>query len=53
MVFFYKKSCQLVDPFTMCNMNEVGRYTGMDHRSKTKAINKIVDNGDSLFYLNC
>lgn len=52
-VSFYKKSCQLVDSFTICNMSEVGRYTGMDHGSDTKATNKIVDDGDGLFYLNC
>lgn len=36
----------------MHNMSKVIRCTGMGHRSNIKAINKVLRNGNSLFYLD-
>lgn len=36
----------------MRNMSELGKYTGVNHGSNTGATNKVLSDGNELFYLN-
>lgn len=49
-MFFAKKSYWIINPFTIFNMREVSRYTGMGHRFDTEAIDKLLNNRKGFSY---